>query len=87
MLKKSLIWAFRLSTALSDGRLMALNPEMSPLKTLFENKRASILMNVGPLVVPTSRISTCAAKALTLMNGVVLPIGKTYLKETKQVFK
>ncbi len=48
--------ATALSTALSDGRLMALNPEMSPLKTLFENKRASILMNVGPLVVPTSRI-------------------------------
>ncbi len=48
--------ATALTTALSDGRLMALNPEMSPLKTLFENKRASILMNVGPLVVPTSRI-------------------------------
>ena len=48
--------ATALTTALNDGRLMALNPEMSPLKTLFENKRASILMNVGPLVVPTSRI-------------------------------
>ena len=45
-----------LSTALSDGRQMALNPEMSALKTLFENKRASILMNVGPLVVPTTRL-------------------------------
>ena len=44
-----------LSTALSGGRQMALNPEMSALKTLFENKRASILMNVGPLVVPTTR--------------------------------
>ena len=48
--------ATALSTALRDGRQMALNPEMSALKTLFENKRASILMNVGPLVVPTSRI-------------------------------
>ena len=48
--------ATALSTALSDGRQMALNPEMSELKTLFENKRASILINVGPLVVPTSRI-------------------------------
>ncbi len=48
--------ATALSTALSDGRQMALNPEMSALKTLFENKRASILMNVGPLVVPTSRL-------------------------------
>ena len=44
-----------LSTALSGGRQMALNPEMSALKTLFENKRTSILMNVGPLVVPTTR--------------------------------
>ena len=48
--------ATALSTALSDGRQMALNPEMSALQNLFENKRASILMNVGPLVVPTSRI-------------------------------
>ena len=48
--------ATALSTALSDGRQMALNPEMSALTALFENKRASILMNVGPLVVPTSRI-------------------------------
>ena len=45
-----------LSTPLSGGRQMALNPEMSALKTLFENKRASILMNVGPLVVPTTRL-------------------------------
>jgi len=48
--------ATALSTALSDGRQMALNPEMSALQNLFENKRASILMNVGPLVVPTSRL-------------------------------
>ena len=45
-----------LSTPLSGGRQMALNPEMSAMKTLFENKRASILMNVGPLVVPTTRL-------------------------------
>lgn len=45
-----------LSTALSGGRQMALNPEMSALKALFESKRASILLNVGPLIVPTSRL-------------------------------
>jgi uncharacterized protein (DUF1501 family) len=45
-----------LSAPLSGGRLMALNPEMTALKGLFESKRASILMNVGPLVVPTSRV-------------------------------
>ena len=33
---------------------MALNPEMSALKSVFENKRASVLMNIGPLLVPTS---------------------------------
>ncbi len=47
--------ATALSTSLSGGRQMALNPEMSGLKSLFESKRASILMNVGPLIVPTSR--------------------------------
>lgn len=38
-------------------------------------------------VVPTVRIASYAVKSLTLTNGVVLPIGKTYLKETKQVLK
>lgn len=38
-------------------------------------------------VVPNNRISSYAAKTLTLFNGVILPIGKTYLKETKQVLK
>jgi uncharacterized protein (DUF1501 family) len=48
--------ATALSTPLSGGRQMALNPEMTALKALFESKRASILMNVGPLVVPTTRL-------------------------------
>ncbi|RZK56906.1 MAG: response regulator transcription factor [Pedobacter sp.] len=38
-------------------------------------------------VVPTNVIASCATKSLTLNNGVVLPIGKTYLKEAKQVFR
>lgn len=38
-------------------------------------------------VVPNSRIASFGAKTLTLINGAVLPIGKTYLKEAKQVFK
>ncbi|RZJ79301.1 MAG: response regulator transcription factor [Flavobacterium sp.] len=38
-------------------------------------------------VVPTTRIASYATKTLTLTNGVILPIGKTYLKETKQVLK
>ena len=48
--------ATALSTPLSGGRQMALNPEMTALKGLFESKRASIVMNVGPLIVPTSRV-------------------------------
>lgn len=48
--------ATALSTPLSGGRQMALNPEMTALKALFESKRASVLMNVGPLVVPTTRL-------------------------------
>ncbi len=48
--------ATALSTPLSGGRQMALNPEMSALKALFESKRASVLMNVGPLIVPTTRL-------------------------------
>ena len=38
-------------------------------------------------VVAKSFIASQANKTLTLINGVELPIGKTYLKETKQVFK
>ncbi|MDQ8006261.1 MAG: LytTR family DNA-binding domain-containing protein [Pedobacter sp.] len=38
-------------------------------------------------VVPTSGIAGYGTKTLTLTNGIILPIGKTYLKETKQVFK
>jgi len=45
-----------LPASLSGGRQMALNPEMSALKTLFENKRASIIMNIGTLIVPTTRV-------------------------------
>ena len=43
-----------LSKALPDGRQMALNPEMTALKGLFEAGRAGLVMNVGPLIVPTT---------------------------------
>ena len=43
-----------LSTPLSGGRLMAVNPAMPEIKDLFEAGRAAWLMNVGPLVVPTT---------------------------------
>jgi len=44
-----------LSASLSGGRQMALNPQMSGMKTLFDARRAGIVMNVGPLIVPTTR--------------------------------
>jgi len=44
-----------LSTPLSGARLMSVNPAMPEIKTLFEAGRAAWLLNVGPLVVPTTR--------------------------------
>jgi uncharacterized protein (DUF1501 family) len=35
-----------------DGRRMALNPGLAPLKTLFDSGRVALAMNVGPLVGP-----------------------------------
>lgn len=39
---------------LANGLQMALGPTMGGLKSVFDAGRASILLNVGPLVVPTS---------------------------------
>lgn len=44
-----------LSTPLSGGRQMAVNPAMPEIKTLFESGRAAWLLNVGSLVAPTTR--------------------------------
>ncbi|MFM6989947.1 MAG: DUF1501 domain-containing protein, partial [Rhodoferax sp.] len=54
-LPRSLLADTALSTALSGGRQMAVNPAMPEIKTLFEAGRAAWLLNVGPLVVPTTR--------------------------------
>jgi len=53
-LPRDTLTATALSTPLTGGRQMALNPEMTALKSVFENKRASVLMNIGPLIVPTT---------------------------------
>lgn len=45
-----------LGTPLSGGRQMALNPQLTGIKTLFDAGRAGIVMNVGSLIVPTNRI-------------------------------
>ncbi|MFZ6674446.1 DUF1501 domain-containing protein [Undibacterium sp. Xuan67W] len=36
------------------GRTFALHPSMTELKSLFDNGRAAVISNVGPLVVPTT---------------------------------
>lgn len=42
------------NNAWSEGRQMALSPNLAPLKTLFDNGRMALVMNVGPLVGPLS---------------------------------
>ncbi|KNZ31989.1 MAG: hypothetical protein AD742_14545 [Methylibium sp. NZG] len=37
-----------------DGRRMALNPGLAPLKPLFDNGRVALAMNVGPMVGPVT---------------------------------
>ncbi|MGL4230659.1 MAG: DUF1501 domain-containing protein, partial [Casimicrobium sp.] len=37
-----------------DARQMALAPELLPLKGLYDAGRMGVLLNVGPLIVPTS---------------------------------
>ena len=38
----------------SDGRRMALHPALAPLKPLFDQQRLALMMNVGPLLGPTT---------------------------------
>jgi uncharacterized protein (DUF1501 family) len=42
-------------TALAGGRQYALHPAMGGLASLFNTGRAAVLLNVGPLVQPTTR--------------------------------
>ena len=50
----------------SDGRQFALAPQLSPLASLFASGQLGVLMNVGPLMQPTS-------KAQYLARSVPLP--------------
>ena len=38
-----------------SGRSFALNPALAPLKALFDARRAAVVANVGPLIVPLTR--------------------------------
>jgi uncharacterized protein (DUF1501 family) len=41
--------------ALADGRQYALAPQLAPLKPVFDAGRLGVLLNVGPLVQPTTK--------------------------------
>ncbi|MES2295616.1 MAG: DUF1501 domain-containing protein [Pseudomonadota bacterium] len=44
-----------------SGRSFGLHPSLGPLKSLFEARRAAIVVNVGPLIVPTTKVQYKAA--------------------------
>ncbi len=46
--------------ALANGRQYALAPELAALKPVFDAGRLGVLLNVGPLVVPTSKAQYAA---------------------------
>jgi len=43
------------ATALGGGRQYALAPELAPLLPIFNAQRLAVLLNVGPLIVPTTK--------------------------------
>jgi uncharacterized protein (DUF1501 family) len=47
--------ALKPTTPLLDGRQYALNPAMKGLASLFNNGKAAVQLNVGPLIVPLTR--------------------------------
>ncbi len=53
------------ATALANGRQMALAPQMSRLKGVFDAGRLGVLLNVGPLVQPTT-LAQYQAKSVPL---------------------
>ncbi|MEP7138498.1 MAG: Tat pathway signal protein, partial [Caldimonas sp.] len=44
------------TTALPGGRQYALAPELAPLLPLFAQNRMGVLLNVGPLIQPTTKL-------------------------------
>lgn len=42
------------TTALPGGMQLAMAPQLSPLKTLFDSGKLAVQLNVGPLVMPTT---------------------------------
>jgi uncharacterized protein (DUF1501 family) len=44
------------ATSLPDGKQYALNPAMTGMARLFNSGRAAVLLNVGPLIQPTTKL-------------------------------
>lgn len=56
------------STALADGRQYALHPNMAKLAALFNQGKAAVQLNVGPLVMPITRAQFSSG------NNVLYPL-------------
>ncbi|WMD20473.1 DUF1501 domain-containing protein [Achromobacter seleniivolatilans] len=54
--------ALRGRAAAADGAQFALAPALAPLAPLYENGQMAVLLNVGPLVVPTSKADYISAR-------------------------
>lgn len=64
-LGRDTLTATALAPQLPGGRQFALAPSLAPLKTLFDNQRLAIQLNVGPLIRPTT-LSDYNARAVPL---------------------
>jgi len=54
--------ALRGKAAAPDGAQFALAPALAPLAPLYENGQMAVLLNVGPLVVPTTKAEYISAR-------------------------
>jgi len=53
------------TTALPDGLQLALAPQLSPLKSLWDGGKLAVQLNIGPLIVPTT-VAQYKAKSVPL---------------------
>ncbi len=62
--QKSLLQSMVLNGTLPGGRRYALTPELDKLRNLFNSGRASMLMNIGSMMAPTTRDDFFAGRNL-----------------------
>jgi len=58
------------TTALPDGLQLALAPQLSPLKSLWDSGKLAVQLNVGPLIVPTT-VAQYKAKSVPLPSKLL----------------